>query len=639
MKHFALHRDGSSLLVVFLLGASTGCTSGSGIGTTVDAANGLSLEDGATDVDLNQGSGGATGAPAVDGPEEMADSIGAKGSGGVVGSGGANGTGGIDDGGRSGGLDGNPASCQGVTCSQHGSCSLSGGAPVCSCEASYHPVSLDCIANVAAPPATAGQFVDITTASGFAAIKGRNGDLSWCFDITVEDIDGDGNNDIFLGDHGADRRLALGDGKGSFTEQVLPTWDAQTWSQLAYDFDNDGTTDFSQNWDSANFGVMRNLGGRSFAVISRSTTIDTGCNGMAWSDWNGDGYPDYMTTGLRGQGQVFRATDNGKFSVVGDNFGAFDKALQAEATLFLADLTGDDRPDVLIQPLKGDIFSGGGLGTRLVQNTTVPLGGGASFSVAANAGLDNLPGPAVALGDFDNDGALDVFGMGSAPNDSATLRYGLFHNDGKGHFTDITNESGLPTTARSTNVYMVLYLQSVFLDYDGDGLLDIFAAEESADRLFRNLGGGRFQEVTSAHGLAGTRTFARPARFMAGDLDGDHDVDIITMRAADKPPCAVQLWRNDVSPANGLAVRLVGKGIKNAVGSKLYLYEAQADGQDGALAAYREVLLSTSHRLPLEQYFALPTGKQYNLHVRFWPSGTVVSRADVKPGRLAISEP
>jgi hypothetical protein len=493
------------------------------------------------------------------------------------------------------------------------------------------------------PPPADGLFTDIASASGFADIRERNGDVAqavddvWCFDITVEDIDGDGNNDIFLGGHGAYRALAWGDGRGRFTEQRLPECEAQTWSQLAFDFDNDGLTDFSQNWDSADFPLMHNLGDREFAVVSPEESIHTGANGMAWSDWNGDGNPDYLVDGFQGN-HVYGGGADGSFDVVADSYGLFGSTDTAEATLFAADLTGDDLPDLLLQPLEGNIFTGGGHQTLLAENTTAPLGGSSSFSEVGDSGLDALPGPAVALGDYDNDGDLDVFGMGSASDSTDTLRYSLFRNDGAGHFTDVTAASGLPTEGRTVNVYVVLYFQSLFLDYDGDGLLDILAVEEDRDRLFRNLGGGRFQEVTAAHGLDGDRVFGRPARFAAGDLDGDHDVDFVTMRS-ENDQCTVQLWRNDVASDNGLVVKLVGKQLKNALNSKLSLYEAKADGSSGRRVAYREVLLSTTHRAPLEQYFALPTGKIYNLSIKFWPSGTVVDRAGVEPGRLVITEP
>jgi len=97
-------------------------------------------------------------------------------------------------------------------------------------------------------------------------------------------------------------------------------------------------------------------------------------------------------------------------------------------------------------------------------------------------------------------------------------------------------------------------------------------------------------------------------------------------------------WTSGVV-AGTLAVKLQGQLIKNALNSKLYLYAANGDGSNGALRAYREVLLSTSHRAPLEQYFALQAGKAYNLVAKFWPSGEMVTRSLVSPGLLVIGEP
>lgn len=485
------------------------------------------------------------------------------------------------------------------------------------------------------PPPAAGTFVDIASSSGMAAIK--NG-LDWCFDVTGEDLDDDGRNDIFIGGHGADRRMAFGNGNGTFTQYAVPTWAAQTWSQMAYDYNNDGRTDFSQNMDSFDGGVLRNDGNRTFTVLTAGQSIRTAGNGMAWSDWNGDGRPDYMVNGFN-DNAMYSGTGNGTFSMVAGNYGLFGASDDQEASVFLADLTGDGAPDLLVQPLDGSVFDGPGHHPFLARNTTAPLGGTATFAAGVRAGLDGLPGPGIALGDYDNDGDLDVFGMGSGADSLGTVKYGLFRNDGLGHFENVTVAAGLPTTAQAVNVYAVLYVQSVFLDYDGDGMLDILAVETSADRLFRNMGGGVFREVTSAHGLAGSRLAGRPARFFASDLDGDRDIDFVTIRAENDMPCAVQVWRNDVSAPNGLLVKLVGRTPKNAMNSKLYLYEAQSGGGNGPLVGYREVILSHTHRAPLEQHFALPSGKTYNLRVKFWPSGTVVDRADVKPGRTVITEP
>jgi hypothetical protein len=489
-----------------------------------------------------------------------------------------------------------------------------------------------------APPL--GMFVNVTTQSGFADIVSRNGGVPKCFDILIEDIDGDGYQDIFLGDHVANRRLALGDGSGHFAEQTLPSWTAQSWGNSAFDFRNNGRTSIVQYWDTADFPVMENLGNRTFVAVPASQSIATHGNGEAWSDWNGDGNPDYAAVGLNGSNRFYAGTGPGTYSLVSGNYGVIGTAATMEATFYLADLTGDDFPDMLIQPLAGNsnIFSGSGLTTIFAQNTTPSRGGTASFTVMTDSGLSGMPGPAVALGDFDNDGDLDIFAMGEMPSSSATLGMRLYRNDG-GHFTDVTSVAGFPTTTRTVSLYIGLYLQSVFVDFDGDGYLDILEVEETRDRLWHNQHDGTFVEVTGQYGFGTEPSGEGLVRFAVGDLDGDHVPDLAIIGNTWNLPCNVRLWQNGVRTDNGLAVKLVGRQIKNAVGSKIYLYERNDDGSNGTLAAYREVLVSTTHRAPLEQYFALQNGMHYNLSVRFWPSGTVVNYPNVAPSRVVVSEP
>jgi hypothetical protein len=488
------------------------------------------------------------------------------------------------------------------------------------------------------PPPPLGMFSDVSASSGFAAITSRNGGLSWCFDVTVEDIDNDGRNDIFVGNHSADRRLALGDGAGSFFEQLLPSSTAATWADMAMDWNNDGLTDVSQNSDSAEHGVFQSVGNRVFVARTGAESIATSSNGMAWADWNGDGYPDYAMVKFGASNKMLLGSSADTFSVVSGGYGVLPSAQYMHSTLIFADFDGDDFPDMLTQPLIGTIFSGSGLTTVLARNTTAVLGGSASFATVTDSGLSGMPGPAVAVGDFDNDGDLDIFAMGSTAANSARLGYGLYQNDGTGHFTNVTSSAGLPTATRSADLYYVLYLKSAFVDFDGDGLLDIVAVEYSKERLFHNVGGA-FVEVTGQFGFGGTNSaMARPARAAVGDVDGDHVPDIVVMRAVPGSSCDVRVMQNGVRTDNGLAVKLTGSAIKNAVGSKIYLYEANTDGGNGPLVGYREVMLSTTHKAPLEQYFALTIGKNYNMRTRFWPSGTVVDTHLVSPGRIVVQE-
>jgi hypothetical protein len=123
----------------------------------------------------------------------------------------------------------------------------------------------------------------------------------------------------------------------------------------------------------------------------------------------------------------------------------------------------------------------------------------------------------VAAGDFDNDGDPDLFFANAGPNV-------LYRNDGDGTFTDVTAGSGLERKAKD-----FLSACAAFFDYDKDGLLDLVVSHYTfwnpqIDRrctsaegeiycylatyksvphsLYRNLGGGRFEDVSERFGFA-----------------------------------------------------------------------------------------------------------------------------------------
>ena len=171
-------------------------------------------------------------------------------------------------------------------------------------------------------------------------------------------------------------------------------------------------------------------------------------------------------------------------------------------------------------------------GNQLWKN----LGGGKFRNITGEAGL-GVPGRisvSAAFGDIDNDGDPDLY--------VTTVRGGnlLFENDGHGHFRDITKEAGVGTVAHSSG--------AMFLDYDHDGLLDLFVtnvgkytgdqkggqgqytALSDAFRghmfperyefptLYRNLGKNRFKDVTAEAGIKPVG-WAGDAAFT--DLNGD----------------------------------------------------------------------------------------------------------------------
>ncbi len=170
-----------------------------------------------------------------------------------------------------------------------------------------------------------------------------------------------------------------------------------------------------------------------------------------------------------------------------------------------------------------------------------------------SAAADRGYGMGVATGDVDGDGLSDLFVTNVGPNV-------LFHNHGDGTFEDVTEAAGVGDSVWSTSAAM--------LDMDADGDLDLFVcnyvfwsaehelgcftaagrpdycspnsyAAPLADSLFRNEGQGTFTDVSAMSGLSSSR--GNGLGVVAGDFDGDHDVDIFV--ANDQ--MANHLWRNE----------------------------------------------------------------------------------------------
>ena len=137
---------------------------------------------------------------------------------------------------------------------------------------------------------------------------------------------------------------------------------------------------------------------------------------------------------------------------------------------------------------------------------------------AGVAGFEQDWGTAAVFFDYDNDSDLDLFvanyvewtaeinleidfrvtGIGksySTPTHYTGAKSRLYRNDGNGHFTDVSLESGIHIAGKA--------LSATAVDYDQDGLLDLFVANDTVQNfLFRNKGNGRFEEVGALEGIA-----------------------------------------------------------------------------------------------------------------------------------------
>jgi hypothetical protein len=146
----------------------------------------------------------------------------------------------------------------------------------------------------------------------------------------------------------------------------------------------------------------------------------------------------------------------------------------------------------------------------------------------------------VAAGDYDNDGHEDLFVANAGPNT-------LYHNEGNGTFADITENSGVNTKPAD-----LLSVAAAWIDYDRDGLLDLFVTNYTnwtpatdrrcsagpgieaycrpvvyksvASHLYHNLGRGRFEDVTEKSGIA--TALGKGMGLPTADFNADGFMDI-----------------------------------------------------------------------------------------------------------------
>jgi hypothetical protein len=444
-----------------------------------------------------------------------------------------------------------------------------------------------------------GTFSDVSRRAGVD-------DPAFSLGCAVADYDGDGHPDLLVTNDGP-CRLYRNNGDGTFTDLALRAGIAAAGmhSGAAFlDMDGDGDLD----------------------LYIAQYVVDAGDDGE---------HPPCKVRGVPGYcppasyqpapDRLFENLGDGRFADVSESSG-IQSVRGRSLGVLAADLDGDGDQDIFVanDMMANFLFLGDGKG-RFVEAALL-------HGVAYGDDGAELGSMGVDVADYDADGRLDL---------CITNYQGQINNLFR------AMEGGYDEMARLAGIAPAAVLPDVawgvgFVDVDNDGWKDLFIANghlnpytrdvdegtsfPQPNRLWRNLGNGRFAEVAGRSAEALRKAgVSRGAAF--GDIDNDGDIDIVVLEAGARP----ELLRNDAARRNAWClIRLLGSGLnRDGIGAKVTV-EAAGRRQMLVRQSSGSYLSASDPRL----HFGLGSaGRIDRLEVR-WPDGQMDVHADLPVRRL-----
>jgi hypothetical protein len=441
-----------------------------------------------------------------------------------------------------------------------------------------------------------GKFTDVTAKAGLT-------DAGWACGVCVGDYNNDGFEDLYLTYYGQNR-LYRNNGDGTFTDVTEKAGLRESRTRFGsgctfVDYNRDGWLDlFVSNYveidlatapkpsmqvPNCNFeGVPTNCGPGGLAMPYHSLYRN-----------NGDG----TFTDVSKESGIAALRTSYSFTSV-----AFDADEDGWQDIFVA---CDATPSLLLMNNRDGTFREEGL-----------LRG-----VALGSAGEPLGGMGVGVGDFDLDGHIDL-----VKTHFVNQATGIYRNNGKGEFEDLTFRAGLGGERRFSSWGTGL------VDLDNDGYPDIFIVAgtvapelekvytkypaRNPRLIFRNQGDRTFVELGSETGPAIlSRHVSRGCAF--GDFDNDGDLDVLIMNRNEPP----SLLRNDAPTGNHwIKIRLEGvQSNRSAIGSRVLVrYGGKVQAQ--CLVSQSSFLSSNDPRL----HFGLGAASTADVEV-YWPTGKMES--------------
>ena len=439
-----------------------------------------------------------------------------------------------------------------------------------------------------------GTYTDVTERAG---VTGGG----WGMGCAVGDIDNDGRPDVYvLGVNGNTLYRNTGDARfEDATEKAGLRGGRWSTSAAFVDYDRDGDLDL---YVANNIEVDVHTQPLSFPGPDcnyRGTRVMCGPRGL----------PGALDAFYRNEG-------DGTFTDVTAAAGLLESTPQYGLGVAVGDANNDGWPDIYVanDSTPSYLYINGKDGT--FEDTALLAGVAVSDDGMEQAGMG------VDFGDYDNDGWLDIVKSNFAFENS-----NLYHNERDGDFVD----QSLRTAGIGLATRPLVSWGTKFLDYDNDGWKDVvvvngqvyphmIAGPVGGERyhqprlLFRNLGGGRFADVSDDSG-PGIRERRSSRGLATGDLDNDGDVDLVVVNIDSTP----SVLRNDGGNARSwLGVKLRGtKSNRMGLG-------ARVTARAGTLRQIAEATTSGSIFAASDSrvHVGLGAATEADLEIA-WPSGRI----------------
>ncbi|MHC1763230.1 MAG: FG-GAP-like repeat-containing protein [Verrucomicrobiia bacterium] len=422
------------------------------------------------------------------------------------------------------------------------------------------------------------------------------------------DFDNDGLLDLVVAlSNGVLIHRNLGDGTFTNTQERLGLG---TTSLSWGDFDNDGHLDFLTSGMGAAPGItntlFRNNGDGTFGRVLAGQLV-TERNGMyasSWADFDNDGYLDAFLAGVVAGRRLHHNNGDGTFTRI-TNSALVEPPNGTWQGIAWGDYNNDGRMDVFVScgysSGKNLLCRNDGAGRFTSITNAAPVKAGTAYWDTAS------------WIDYDNDGNLDLFVNKWGPGE-------MYQNNGDGTFARVTG--GMPRENACATAWG---------DYDNDGYLDVFFAKQGGgggglNALYRNNGDGTFTQILGVSPVEDAGISVTPGW---GDYDNDGFLDLFV---ANDGGGNNFLYHNDGNGNHWLKLKLVGLASNRAaIGAKVRV-RATIGGQP--MWQMREVNTGSGFGgNDLNPHFGLGDATNVDVVRIEWPSGNVQELADVAPNQ------